>query len=81
MVEISRYPASLATCRMDQSGCIRINASEAKGGKGTPDLLQAVYIIPAADGCIVAATHYTFESAEGFGVRFRNMLQTLAVID
>ncbi len=76
------YDITRETVMLDGAGsCIRINASEAKGGKGTPDLLQAVYIIPAADSCIVAATHYTFESAEGFGVRFRNMLQTLAFID
>ena len=62
-------------------GCIRIDASEGKGGTGTPDLLQMVYIIPAADGCRIAAAHYTFESAEGFGARFRAMLNSLSVID
>ena len=37
--------------------CIRIDASNAKGNGGTPDLLQTVYIIPAPDGCRVATAH------------------------
>ncbi len=61
--------------------CVRIDASGAKGGLGTPDLLQTVYIIPAPDGCRVAAAHYSFESAEGFGRRFSYLLNTLTVID
>ena len=66
---------------LDRAGkCIRIDASEAKGGKGTPDLLQMVYVIPAADGSRVATAHYAFESAEGFGRRFSYMLNTLVVI-
>lgn len=60
--------------------CIRIDASEAKGGMGTPDLLQMVYIIPAPDGCRVAAAHYSFESAEGFGRRFAYFMNAFAVI-
>ena len=67
---------------LDRAGsCIRIDASEAKGRGGTPDLLQMVYIIPAPDGSRVAAAHYSFESAEGFGRRFRYMMDTLTVID
>ena len=60
--------------------CIRIDASNAKGNQGTPDLLQTVYLIPAADGCRIAAAHYTFESADGFGARFRGMMNTFSVI-
>ena len=67
---------------LDRAGdCILIDASNAKGNKGTPDLLQTVYIIPAADGCRIATAHYTFESAEGFGRRFNYIMNTLVVID
>ena len=45
-----------------------------------PDHLQAVYIIPAADGCRVAAAHYAIEGAEGFAKRFHYMMETFAVI-
>ena len=46
-----------------------------------PELLQTVYVIPAADGCRIATAHYTNESAEGFGTRFHCIMNTLAVID
>ena len=76
------YDLIVESLVLDRAGsCIRIDASEAKGGKGTPDMLQTVYIIPADDGSIIATAHCTFESAEGFGVRFRNMMHTLTVID
>lgn len=66
---------------LDRAGsCIRIDASADKDGR-TPDLLQTVYIIPAPDGSRVATAHYSFESAEGFGRRFRYIMNTLAVID
>ena len=61
--------------------CIHIDASAAKGGKYMPEKLQAVYIIPADDGCRIATAHYFIEGAEGFGARFRNMMQTFTVID
>lgn len=67
--------------KLDRAGsCIRIDASNAKGNGGTPDLLQMVYIIPASDGCRIATAHYSFESAEGFGRRFAYMMNTLEVI-
>ena len=67
---------------LDRAGsCIRIDASSAKDNKGTPDVLQMVYIIPAADGCRIATAHYSFESAEGFGRRFSYMINTLEIID
>ena len=61
--------------------CIRIDASEARGGGWMPDQLQMVYVIPAADGSLIATAHYSFESAEGFGARLQNMMHTLVVID
>lgn len=73
--EIIREPYMLENA----GSCIRIDASATKDGH-TPDLLQAVYIIPSGSGCLVAAAHYSFESAEGFGRRFANMLNTLTVL-
>ena len=61
--------------------CILIDASIAKGGQGTPDSLQEVYIIPAADGCRIVTAHFNFEAAEGLGRRFSNMLNSLEIID
>ena len=34
--------------------CIRMDASAVAGGANTADVIQAVYVIPAADGCRVA---------------------------
>jgi len=74
--EISRHSHML-----DGAGdCIRIDASGAKGG-GASGSLQQTYIIPAPDGCLVAAAHCTLESAEGFGRRFDCMMNTLTVLD
>ncbi|MBR0352650.1 MAG: hypothetical protein IJH53_05540 [Oscillospiraceae bacterium] len=73
-------------CREDSfelacaGSCIRIDASNGKGNTGTPDRLQMVYIFPAADGCRIAAAHYYFESAEGFGRRFRYLMDTFSVL-
>ena len=61
--------------------CLRIEASALKGDGGMADQLQVVYIIPAADGCLVAAEHFAAEASEGFGRRFSYILNTLAVID
>ena len=65
---------------LDRAGvCERIDASATKDNR-TPDMIEAVYIIPAGDGCLVAAAHYSFESAEGYGRRVAEMLHTLTVI-
>ena len=61
--------------------CIRIEASVIKGTNHMADQLQAVYIIPAPDGCRVVTAHYAAEGAEGFGRRFSYMLNTLEVVD
>lgn len=66
---------------LDRAGsCIRIGVSSDKDNR-TTDVLQMVYIIPAADVCRVATAHYTFDSADGFGKRFRYIMNTLMVID
>ena len=63
---------------LDGAGaCLRIEAS---GGRENAAALQTVYVIPAPDGCLVAAAHCTFESAEGFGARFAELVNTLTVI-
>ena len=73
--DIVREPCTLAKA----GSCIRIDASATKDGQ-TPDLLQAVYIIPAGEGSIVAGMQYSFEAADGFGKRFNEILNTLEVI-
>lgn len=70
------------SCELKGAGqCRSISVSGAKGSGASKDSLQTVYIIPAGDGCIVAAAHYTIESAEGFGARFSYIVNTLSVID
>ena len=58
-----------------------VRPSDAVGGRGTPDQLQMVYIVPAADGSRILTAHYAFEAAEGFGRRFAYLANTLTVID
>lgn len=43
------------------------------------DQIQSVYVIPAGNGTIVARCHFSIEAAEGFGGRFRQMLNTLVL--
>ncbi|MBO4367781.1 MAG: hypothetical protein J5859_03630 [Clostridia bacterium] len=76
------YDIIVESLTLDGAGtCTRIDASEAKGGKGTPDQLQAVYIIPAGEGSIIAEAHYAFEAAEGFGHRFHDLVHTIVVLN
>ena len=75
--EISRndtFPLELA------GNCIRILAEEVKGGGFMPDQLQTVYIIPAGDGCRVAAAHCAAVESEGFLRRFRYMMNTFSAV-
>ena len=77
----NEYEISRSTYLLDRAGsCIRIDASEVKGGGRMLDLLQMVYIIPASDGCRIATAHYSIESAEGFGRRFSYLMHTFSVI-
>lgn len=76
------YEISRSEFTLDRAGrCIRIDASEVKGGGFMPEQLQTVYIIPAADGCRIATEHYFIEGAEGFGRRFSYMMYTFRAID
>ena len=73
------YDTVREPCTLAKAGsCIRIDASVTKDGQ-TPDLLQAVYIIPAGEGSIVAGMQYSFEAADGFGKRFNEILNTLEI--
>ena len=75
------YEINKGTVELDRAGsCIRIGASEVKGGGYTADPMQMVYIIPADDGCRIAAAHYGADSSDLFGARFRAMVNTLSVI-
>lgn len=67
---------------LDRAGsCIRIGATEVKGGGYTADQMQMVYIIPAGDGCLLAAEHFGSDSADLFDARFRAMVNTLSVLE
>ena len=63
--DIIREPITLEHA----GSCIRIEASKLKGTGRMADQLQVVTVIPAPDGCRVAAEHFSIESAEGFGCR------------
>lgn len=60
--------------------CIRICADEVKGGGYMPEQLQMVYIIPAGDGCRIAVEHMYIVASEGFGRRFRYMMDTFSIV-
>ncbi len=80
--ELSKeYALSQDSYTLSRAGsCIRIDASAAADGSGTTDVLQTVYVIPTADGCLVATAHYTFDSADGFGTRFSYMVNSLSLL-
>ena len=59
--------------------CAFIDASADKNNQ-TPDHLQAVYVIPLNNGCVIATMHYSFEAADGFGRRFSEIMNTLKVM-
>ena len=75
--EISKDPVTL-----DGAGlCTRIDASAVPGGEYTADVLQEVYVIPAADGCRVAKIQYIPEGSDGFGKRLAYLVNTITVMD
>ena len=76
------YDLTESTRELENSGsCLYIEASVLKGTNNMADHLQMVYVIPASDGCRVAAVHTSVEAAEGFGRRFAYMLDTLRTMD
>ena len=77
----ARYNVSRWEYTLDRAGdCIDLRGELDKEGQMSVWELQMVYIIPADDGCFVAWGHYTQESAEGCGARFRGMMHTFAVL-
>ena len=66
---------------LDKAGdCTVLYANGPKSEVFPSDAVEKVYIIPAPDGCRIARIYCTVESAEGFGVHFAEMLDTLEVI-
>ena len=77
----AQYNVSRWEYTLDRAGdCIDLRGELDKEGQISIWELQMVYIIPADDGCFVAWGHYTQESAEGCGARFRGMMHTFAVL-
>ena len=76
-----KYKVEKESFTLNNAGnCIRIDASVEPDGVHMPDQLQMVYIVPAANGSIVATAHYAIEASEGFGRRFAYIMHTLEVI-
>ena len=61
--------------------CIHMDASATPDGAYTADVLQAVYVIPADDGCRVAHLRYLPEGSDGFGRRLSYLASTVTVMD
>ena len=77
----AQYNVSRWEYTLDRAGdCIDLRGELDNEGQMSIWELQMVYIIPADDGCFVAWGHYTQESAEGCGARFRGMMHTFAVL-
>ena len=77
--ELSKeYDISQDSFKLENAGgCIRINASTTKAQGDISNLMQVVYIIPTSEGSLIATAHYTFESAEGFGTRMADIVNTI----
>ena len=75
------YDVEVQDYTLENAGaCKRIPAEVLKGTNDMAEELQMVYVIPAGNGSIVVRDYYTIEAAEGFGHRFKYMLNTLKVI-
>ena len=61
--------------------CIHIDASAVADGSRTADVLRAVYVIPADDGCRIALLRYLPEGSDGFGKRLSGMVNTILVTE
>ncbi len=69
------------TRELNRAGeCLYLEASVQKGTNHMADQLQMVYIIPTADGCIVATVHCAAEAAEGFARRCNYMINTISAL-
>ncbi len=79
----AEYDASMEQSSLDGAGeCIEIRAEVDHNNQMSIWQLQMVYIIPANDGgSLVVWGHYTMESADGFGARMSNMINSLVVVE
>ena len=76
------YELTQSTRTLDYAGeCLRIEASVIKGTNRMPDQLQAVYIIPAPNGCLVATTHAFIVESEGFFKRCDDIIRTISPLE
>lgn len=80
---LSAYYAVSRDTAVLKSGveCIHMDASATPDGAYTADVLQAVYVIPADDGCRVAHLRYLPEGSDGFGRRLAYLASTVTVMD
>ena len=75
------YEVEVQDYTLEKAGaCKRIPAEVLKGTNNMADELQMVYVIPAGEGSLVVREYYAIEASEGFGRRFRYMLNTLKVM-
>ena len=80
--ELSKeYEILQESCELNNAGSsITLVTTTAKEDCSTPSRLQKVYIIPTSEGSLIATSHYTLESAEGFGHRFSYIVNTIVPI-
>ena len=78
----AEYEISTEQSALDGAGeCIEIRAEVDHNNQMSIWQLQMVYIIPAENGgSLVVWGHYTVESAEGFGARLSNMINSVKII-
>ncbi len=78
-----RYEVTKEESVLETAGaCIEIDASVDKETHEMADILQTVYVIPAANGsCRTVTTRCAIVDSEGFGARFRGILKTFSVAE
>lgn len=75
------YDITQESCELEHAGsAIKIITVSAKENGEVQSMLQTVYIIPTAEGSLIATAHYTLESAGGFGQRFAYIVNTITPI-
>ncbi len=77
----AEYDVKTERSELDGAGeCIEIRAETDHQNEMSIRQLQMVYVISAGqDGSLVAWGHYTLESADGFGTRLYNMINSIAL--
>ena len=79
--ELSKeYEIYRETRELEKAGSVNyIGADVVKNTNNTAEQMQFWYIVPASDGCRVAAVHLYGVDSDGTSKRFRYMLDTLSV--